>query len=59
MEEELTTSQELTELEWELIQAIRNYKRAYPNGARNLLAYVRELFDRLIYGSTKPPFLGG
>ncbi|MBM0649682.1 hypothetical protein JMN10_12900 [Capnocytophaga genosp. AHN8471] len=50
MEEKLTTSQELTELEWELIQAIRNYKRAYPNGARNLLAYVRELFDRLIYG---------
>ena len=48
MQEELTTSQELTEKEWELIQAIRNYKRAYPNGSRNLLAYIYELFERLL-----------
>nr|DAI20152.1 MAG TPA: hypothetical protein [Caudoviricetes sp.] len=48
MQEELTTSQELTEQEWDLIQAIRNYKRAYPNGSRNLLAYIYELLARLL-----------
>jgi len=47
MQEELTTSQELTEQEWEFIQAIRNYKRAYPNGSRNLLPSFYELWGGL------------
>ncbi len=38
---------EISEEEWELIEAIRNYKRSYPNGARNLLKYAREIFDNL------------
>lgn len=50
MNNENTTSQELTDKEWELIQAIRNYKKAYPNGAKRLLSYIKEIFDELIYG---------
>lgn len=45
-----TVSRELTDQEWELIQAIRNYKRAYPNGAKRLYAYIMEVLDNLIYG---------
>lgn len=32
-----------TEKEDELIQAIRNYRRAYPNGQRNLEIYILDL----------------
>lgn len=39
---------ELTKEEDELIEAIRNLKRAYPNGVNNLEAYARELFERMI-----------
>jgi hypothetical protein len=28
---------ELTEKEWDLIEAIRNYKRAYPNGKEEMV----------------------
>lgn len=38
----------LTEKEAELIQAIRNYVRSYPNGHPQLLIYAQELFDDLI-----------
>ena len=48
--EQETTSRELTDREWELIQAIRIYKKAYPNGAKRLLSYIREILDELIYG---------
>lgn len=44
------TSRELTDKEWELIQAIRNYKRAYPNGAKRFIAYIMQVLDELIYG---------
>lgn len=40
---------EITNEESELIEAIRNYKKAYPNGRRELLIYARELFDEMIY----------
>lgn len=33
--------------EIELIEAIRNYKRAYPNGQEELLYYAQRLFDQL------------
>lgn len=37
----------LSELEADLIRAIRNYKRSYPNGYPNLLDYATRLFDKL------------
>lgn len=39
---------ELTEQEEELIRAIRNYQRSYPNGYPQLLYYIQELLDNLI-----------
>lgn len=33
----------LTEKEKDLIESIRNYRKAYPNGQRNLEAYIMEL----------------
>ena len=41
-------NKEITNEEDERIEAIRNYKRAYPNGSVNLLHYARELFERMI-----------
>ena len=32
----------------ELIQAIRNYRRAYPNGARQLEIYIMDLVYELM-----------
>lgn len=37
----------LSEDELELIEAIRNYKRAYPNGREELLYYAQRKFDEL------------
>ncbi len=34
----------LTEVERELIEAGRNYKRSYPNGVADLRYYVEKLF---------------
>ena len=42
------TTMGLTLEEAELIEAIRRYKAAYPNGAKSLLRYAQELFDNLI-----------
>lgn len=39
---------ELTDKEEELIQAIRNYRRAYPNGQRNLEIYIMDLLYELM-----------
>lgn len=39
---------EITEQEGELIAAIRNYKLAYPNGAKGLLFYIMQLMDSLL-----------
>lgn len=38
----------LTEEEKELIEAIRNYQKSFPNGYPELLWYCQELFDKLI-----------
>jgi hypothetical protein len=38
----------LTEDERDLIEAIRNFRKSYPNGYPELLWYVQELFDKLI-----------
>ena len=39
---------ELTETEADLIAAIRNYVKSYPNGYPELLDYAQRLFDELI-----------
>lgn len=37
----------LTKNEEELIRAIRNYQRSYPNGYPQLLYYIQQLVDEL------------
>lgn len=37
-----------TEKEKELIEALRNYRRAYPNGKRELEYYIMELVNELM-----------
>ena len=37
-----------TEKEKELIEAIRNYRKAYPNGARELEIYIMDLVYELM-----------
>lgn len=44
MKEQLKLSSE----EEELIIAIRNYRKSYPNGHPTLLWHAQELFDELI-----------
>lgn len=39
---------EFTDKEKELIQVIRNYRNAYPNGARNLEIYIMDLVYELM-----------
>ena len=41
---------EITNEENDLIEAIRNYKRAYPNGQKELLHHAVMLFEEMIYG---------
>ncbi len=38
----------VTPEEKDLIEAIRNYNRSYPNGYPELLWYVQELFDNML-----------
>ena len=38
---------ELTKDEDELIEAIRAYKRSYPNGHPHLVYYAQQLFDEM------------
>lgn len=40
----------LTEIEYDLIEAGRNYKRSYPNGSVELRYYVEELFTKWLDG---------
>lgn len=37
-----------TEKENDLIQALRNYRKAYPNGARNMEFYILDLVYELM-----------
>lgn len=39
---------ELTKKEEDLIEAIRNYRRAYPNGAREFEIYIMALVYELM-----------
>ncbi len=41
-------SMKYTEKEDELIQAIRNYRNAFPNGQRNLEIYIMDLVYELM-----------
>ncbi len=38
---------ELTPEEWELIETLRNYRKAYPNGNRMMIAEINDLVDIL------------
>ena len=38
----------LTNAEYELISAIRNYRASFPNGYPQLLWYCQECFDKLV-----------
>ncbi|MBQ3844418.1 MAG: hypothetical protein II817_05485 [Bacteroidales bacterium] len=46
MEEKETM--EVTREERDLIEAIRNHNRAFPNGHKELMWYAQNLFDDLI-----------
>ena len=39
---------ELTEDEWELIEAIRNFKNSKRNISFELEMYIREMFEKLL-----------
>lgn len=39
---------ELTPEERELIEAVRNYNKSYPNGYPQLLLYAQRLFDNML-----------
>ena len=38
----------LSEKEFDLIEAIRNYKKSYPNGYPEIRWYIEKLFNDLI-----------
>lgn len=38
----------LSSKEYDLIMAIRNYKKSYPNGFPEVLWYIERLFNELI-----------
>gem|GEM_PF-358778 len=39
---------EITSKEWELITLLRNYRKAYPNGARMLEEEIQMVVDELM-----------
>ncbi len=39
---------EITLEEWELIEVLRNYRRAYPNGSRMMVSEINDLVDILM-----------
>lgn len=39
---------ELTEKEWDLIEAIRNYHKAYPNGKEEIEWYIEVTLNELL-----------
>lgn len=38
----------LTEKEFDLIEAIRNYKKSYPNGYPEIRWYIEKIFNELM-----------
>ena len=41
-------TKDISDKEWELIALLRNYRRAYPNGARMLEAEIQDVLDELM-----------
>lgn len=41
-------TRKLTDLEAEFIDAVRNYKKAYPNGSEELEWYIAGLYEKLL-----------
>ena len=46
--EKKTVKLEVTEEEKELLEAIRNYNRSFPDGYPQLLWYAQQLFDNML-----------
>jgi len=46
--EQKTVIMEVTEDESELLAAIRNYNKSFPDGYPQLLFYAQELFDNMV-----------
>lgn len=38
----------VSEKEYELLEAIRNYNKSFPDGYSQLLWYAQELFDQML-----------
>jgi arsR-family transcription regulator len=47
MKEKTDITLKVTSEEEELIKAIRNYCKSYPNGYPDLLIYAQDVFDRI------------
>lgn len=45
---EKTMKIEVTEIEFELLESIRNYNKSYPNGYPELLWYAQQVFDSML-----------
>lgn len=41
-------TKDISDKEWELIALLRNYRRAYLNGARMLEAEIQDVLDELM-----------
>lgn len=50
---EMNETMEVSQEEKDLLEAIRNYNRSFPDGYPQLLWYAQELFDNMV----KQPFL--
>ena len=46
--EQKTETMEVTAEERDLLEAIRNYNKSFPNGWPQLLWYAQELFDNML-----------
>ena len=43
----------VSEEEYELLEAIRNYNKSYPDGYPQLMWYAQELFDNMLHNLFK------
>lgn len=50
----MKTKRVLTEKEWDLIESIRNYKFAHPNGEPQIRYYIEQLFNELLDEPIEP-----
>ncbi len=46
--EEKTETMRVTAAEHELLEAVRNYNKSYPDGYPELMWYAQQLFDNML-----------